>query len=46
MNIRTEKMGKLEVLNYTTHIDLVEACLMNLTGGITAFAPIHATSTA
>jgi hypothetical protein len=46
MNVRTEKMGKLQVLNYTTHIDLVQACLINLTGSITAFAPIHAANTA
>lgn len=46
MNIRTEKMGELEVLNYTTHIDLVKACLITLIGSITAFAPIHTTSTA
>jgi len=43
---RTEKMGEVEILNYTTHIDLMEACLINLTGSITAFAPIHTTSTA
>lgn len=45
MNIKNEKMGELEVLNYTTHIDLVEAYLINLIGSITAFAPIHTTST-